>query len=252
MKHVAALALLAVPTATVAADEPPPRIVVSGTGTVTTPPDIATIEYRVVGEGATSDAAVSAMVAKRARIAGGLASLDPRLRSRASEVSVAEVRSPDCRRQYGQPQLSTGACAISGYVASLQMTIRTGTVTEAGTAVGLIGRLEGSDPRLTGFELADAGAAQRRAIAAALADAKAKAQAVAAGSGVALGRLLSVSTNGYGGVQPEEVGVSAVRAVSAPPPPPPPPPIAVDLTPRPIETRTQVTVSYAIAGQGGG
>lgn len=245
----AAMVVLSCPAAASAADDPSPRIVVGGNGDVLTPPDLATIEYRVVGEGVTSDAAVAAMVAKRTRIAAGLASLDPRLQSRASEVSVAEVRSPDCRRQYGQPQLSTGACAITGYVASLQMSIRTGAVKEAGTAVGLIGRFEGSDPRVNGFELADSSAAQRRSIAAALADARAKAQAVAASSGVVLGRILSVSTTGYGGVQPDDVIVTASRAAPpAPPPPPPPPPIAVDLTPRPIPTHAQVTVVYAIGG----
>lgn len=248
MKTIALLAaMLACPAAALAAGDDAPRIVVSGTATVTTPPDLATIDFRVVGEGDTSDAAVAAMVARRARIAGALAALDPRLQPRSGEVSVAEVRGPDCRQQYGQPQLSTGACAVTGYVATLQMTIRTPAVKQAGTAVGLIGRHEGRDARLSGFLLADRGAAQRRAIAAALADAKAKAAAVAEGSGVHLGRIMSVSTTGYGGVEPDEVIVTGSRVPAPPAPPPPPPPIAVDLTPRPIETQGQVTVVYAIA-----
>lgn len=238
-----AAALIAAPA--VAADEPRPRVAVTGNGSVMTPPDLATIDYRIVGEGPTSDAAVTALVARRDRIAAGVAALDRRIAPRASEVSVTEVRSPDCRQDDGRPRLSTGACAVIGYVATLGMTIRTAAVTQAGTLVGLIGRLGGSDPRLTGFALADPGAAQRRAIAAALADAKAKAQAIAQGSGVTLGPLIAVSTGGYeAGVQ--EVVVTGSR-LSAPPPPPPPPPIAVDLTPRPIETQVQVSVSYAIA-----
>jgi hypothetical protein len=251
MKTIVLLAaMLACPAAALAADDEAPRIVVSGTAIATTPPDLATIDYRVVGEGGTSDSAVSAMVAQRARIAGALAALDPRLQPQSGEVSVTEVRGPDCRQQYGQPQLSTGACAITGYVATLQMTIRTRAVKQAGTAVGLIGRYEGRDARLSGFRIADEGAAQRRAIAAALTDAKAKAEAVAQGSGVRLGRIMSVMTTGYGGVQSRDVIAAAppmVQVPVPPPPPPPPPPIAVDLTPRPIETQGQVTVVYAIA-----
>lgn len=230
-----------------AADEPRPRIAVSGSGSVETPPDLATVQFRVVGEGDTSDAAVAALVAKRGRIAAGLAALDRRIEPRASEVSVAEVRGTDCRQEYDRPRLSTGPCAITGYIATIQMTVRTGAVKQAGTLVGLIGRLGGSDPRLTAFTLADPGAAQRRAIAAALLDAKVKAQAIAQGTGVTLGRLLSASNSSYGGYQPV-VEVTGSRLEPPPPPPPaPPPPIAVDLTPRAIETQAQVSVTYEIA-----
>ena len=116
---------------------------------------------------------------------------------------------------------------------------------QAGTLVGLIGRLEGSEPRLTGFALADPGAAQRRAIAAALVDAKAKAQAIASGTGATLGRLIAASNSSYG-----EARFLRVQDDGAPPPPPPPPappPIAVDVTPRPVETQAQVSVTYEIA-----
>lgn len=227
-----------------AQDVPRPRVVVSGTGVVTTPPDLATIDYRIVGEGTTSDAAVAAMVATRRRIDAGLASLGGGIDPRAGEVAVNEVRGADCRQNYGQPQLSSGPCAVIGYAASLQVSIRTGQVKQAGTAVGLIGRLGGKDPRIGGFMLADAGVAERRAIAAALIDARAKAQAVAAGAGVMLGRVQSVSTTGYGGADQEVVVTGS--PVPPPPPPPPPAPIAVDLKPRPIETRAQVTVVYDI------
>lgn len=229
-----------------AAEEQRPRVTVTGNATVTTPPDLATVDYRIVGEGPTSDAAVTAMVARRGRIDAGLAALDRRIEPRASEVAVAEVRGPECR-QYGGQRLSTGACAILGYTATLQETIRTTAVKQAGTIVGLVGRLEGSDPRIGSFALADPGAAQRRAIAAALVDAKAKAQAIAAGTGVTLGRLVAASTGSYGDGTAQDVVVTGTFYRVAPPAPPPPPPIAVNLTPKPIETRAQVSVSYEIA-----
>jgi hypothetical protein len=248
MMLLATISIAAPATAAPAADEPRPRIAVTGSGRVMTAPDLATVDYRIVGEGPTSDAAVTALVVKRDRIGAGLASLDRRIEPRAGEVAVAEVRSPDCRQDDGQPRLSTGACAVIGYVATLGLTIRTAAVKQAGTLVGLIGRLGGSDPHLTGFALAEPGAAQRQAIAAALADAKAKAQAVAQGTGATLGRLIAASTGGYdAGAQ--DIVVTGVRVgapAAPPPPPPPPPPIAVDLNPRPIETQAQVSVSYEI------
>lgn len=240
---LAALAL-ALPGTTAAADEPAPRITVTGSGRATTPPDLATIEYRVIGEGATSDGAVAALVAARKATDAGLASLGQPAPG-AREVSVNEVRDKDCPR-YGPPQLSSGACAVTGYVASVTMTLRTGAVGKAGTVVGLLGRLGARDPHVTDFALAEPGAAQRRAIAAALVDAKARAEAIAAGAGVSLGRLVSASTGGYAGGDVVVTG-SHLRVEPPPPPPPPPPPIAVDLTPRPIETQAQVTVAYEIA-----
>ena len=249
MRHGLLAGLAFCSTAAMAADEPRPRISVNGTGSVETPPDIATISYRIVGEGPTSDVAVTALVAKRGRIAVGLAALDRRIEPRASEVAIAEVRAPECRQDYGRPRLSTGPCAITGYVATVQMTVRTTAVKQSGTLVRLIGRLEGSEPRLTGFALADPGAAQRRAIAAALVDAKAKAQAIASGTGATLGRLIAASNSSYGEARFLRVQDDGAAPPPLPPPPPPPapPPIAVDLTPRPVETQAQVSVTYEIA-----
>lgn len=155
---------------------------------------------------------------------------------------MSEVRGAGCQRGYAQPRLSTGECAIIGYVASLSMALRTPAVKNAGTIVGLLGRLEATEPRLTGFTLADPGAAQRRAIAAALVDAHDRAEAIAVATGSRLGRLVNASTGvNYGG----DIVVSASR-VSAPPPPAVSP-ITVDLAPRPIESQTTVTVTYEIA-----
>ncbi|QJU57565.1 SIMPL domain-containing protein [Sphingomonas sp. AP4-R1] len=241
---------LALPAAAAAqaAEDPQPRIIVSGAGTASTAPDRVGIGYGVHGEGATSDEAVSAMVAKRKAIDGGLAGFAARPQARASQVTIVEVRGRDCNRNtYSNPRLSTGECAIIGYTADLTMDLQTDAVKEAGTIVGLIGRLGGTNPRIERFFLASDADARKRATAEALADAKRQAEAIAAGTDVRLGRLLSASNTGYNGMPAyDEIRLSA-HAVSAPPPPPPPPPIPVDLTPRPIETQVRVQVVYAIA-----
>lgn len=249
MRAILAAGTLVLPfVAQAQAPDAPPRIIVAGTGVASTPPDRATVEYSVRGEGATSDAAVTALVEKRRAIDGGVAGLRVPVQSGASRVSVSEVRSPDCRQGYNAPQLSTGPCAVLGYTAELQVTVRTPATRQAGTMVGLLGRLGATNPRIESFDLADPHAAQGQAIAAALADARAKAQAMAQGAGVRLGPLLSAS-NGGGGYQPEgEIIVTGARLPAPPAPPPPPPPIAVELTPQPITTRATVTVAYEIVG----
>ncbi len=92
-----------------------------------------------------------------------------------------------------QPRLSTGACAILGYAATLPVNLRTHDIADAGTAVGLIGRLGGSNVHVEGFSLADANEARRRAMATALDDARAQAEALAAGTKIKLGQILSIS-----------------------------------------------------------
>lgn len=245
------LILAALVLASPASGQTPPErtIQVSGTGTVRTPPDTATLEFWLRGEGATADAATSALAARQKAVIGGLAGL----LGRGSEVTtgpvgVIEVRGPGCEDARGynaRPRLSEGACAVTGYLATMQGSARTSAIDRAGTAAGLASRLGASDARLQGFTLADPADASRRATAEALRDAQSRAAVIAQGAGVRLGPIVTVS-DGYRG---DIVVSGAMMRAAAPPPPPPPemaPPIALDTRPRPIETRAQVTVSYAI------
>lgn len=244
MLKAAPLLLIAI-AAPALADTPPPRISVTGTGSVFTPPDLAIIAYTIHGEGPTADAAVSALVAKRTAVDNGVAGLVDAA-AKGGQVAIREVRDRACSdSSYGPPRLNTGACAITGYVADLPLEIRTRNVARAATAVGLIGRLGGTDPRIANYTLADPRPAARRAMAAALADAKARAEGIAEGAGVKLGTLLSAS-DGSRTETAEDIVVTGSR-VSAPAPPPPPPPIAIDVTPRPIETQARASVTYQIA-----
>lgn len=237
-----ATTLLAAPA--IAADEPTPRISVSGTGSVKTPPDLAVVAFSVRGEGTTSDQAVAQLVARRQKISAGLTGFAARNDVKASRVAVNEVRGRDCQ-QYGPPRLSVSECAVLGYVAELTMELRTADPARAGTIVGLIGRLEGTSPRIERFALANPKDAERRAIGAALVDARGKADAIAQGMNVRLGAVILATNANYGRVFEQDIIVTG-SSVPAPPPPPPPP-IAIDLTPQPIETQANVMVTYAIA-----
>jgi uncharacterized protein YggE len=223
----------------------PARIEVTGYGEVKTMPDVATITYSVRGEGPASDDAVRAMTASDARIDSAVHAIDPAAVPRTSEVRISPVRSTDCKEQeYGPPQLSTGACAISGYVATQSVTLRTLAVKDSGTLVGLVGRAGGLSPRISSFDLRDNRPEQQQAIDAALADARAKAAAIAAASHVNLGPILNVTSGPRNDRQ--QIVVNDIPTVSAPPPPPPPP-VPVQIRPEPITTTSYLTVIYAIS-----
>lgn len=252
--HLLALAVFAGVPAAAAAAEPvieavpaQPRITVTGFGEVKTAPDVATITYTIRGEGSASDQAVRTMTASAQQIDAALAAIHAAAEAYTDDVKVAVVRSDDCKEQgYGRPQLSTGACAIAGYVATQSVTLRTSAVKDAGTMVGLIGRAGGLNPRVSGYDVRDSRPAQQQAIAAAVADAAIKAQGIAAASHVRLGSILSVNSGPRTDRQQIVISGSRIR-VNTPPPPPPPPPVPVSVNPEPLTTTSYVTVTYAIA-----
>lgn len=240
----ASMLLLSAPAA--AQEQPPQRTIqVTGTGVVQSPPDMAMLEFWIRGEGPSSDAAATALAAKQKAIVGGVGELlGAGSEVTTSDVIVVETRDGSCA-DGNQPRLSVGDCAVTGFLARMQGRIRTRAIEKAGTAAGLAARLGASDARLQGFALADPEAAVRRAGAAAINDARRRAEAVASGAGVRLGSLMTVRDQSY--FSPEaNYGVGA-NSPAAPPAPPPPAAVAIDVKPKPIETRTQVFVTYAIA-----
>jgi uncharacterized protein YggE len=223
-----------------------PSIIVDGYGEVKTMPDVATISYTLRGEGRSSDEAVKAMVAMGARIEASLRSVDPAAEQRTSKVEISGIKKPDCKeRDYGPEQLSTGDCAIVGYVATQAVTIKTAKVTEAGTLVGLAARDGSYDAGVSSFGLQDPRTARQQAIGIAIQDAASKAAAVAAGSRLTLGPIVTVSTSGR--PQGQEIVVTGNRLPQANLSVAVPPPVNVKLTPEPIVTTANVTVTYAIA-----
>lgn len=69
------LGLIATPVMAQSADERVPLIQVMGVGTVSTPPDVATISYSVIGEGRTADDASAALATKQRAIVAELTAL---------------------------------------------------------------------------------------------------------------------------------------------------------------------------------
>jgi uncharacterized protein YggE len=229
---------------------PARAIQVTGTGVVQTVPDIALLDIYLRGEGATPDAATQAIAAKQKAVSGGLVALlgrDGELTT--GNVTVIEARGGACAdaRGYGsQPRLSTGDCAVTGYIATVQASVRTRAVAKAATAAGLASRLGASDARVQGFALSDPQLAQARANAAAIEVARQRAVSLAKGAGLQLGAITAIrdqASYDLSGIESLSVAdaplLPSLRVAS---------PVVIDLKPKPIETRAQVYVTYAITG----
>lgn len=249
MKRMTLCAALLLPSSAFAQGTSERTIQVTGTGVVRTDPDVALLDIYLRGEGATPDDATRALATKQRAVTDGLNGLLGRgSEATASNVTVIEARGEACADARGyasRPRLSTGECAVIGYIATMQLALRTAAVAKAGTAAGLASRLGASDARLQSFALSDPQAAQARATTAAIAAARQQAEAVAKGAGVGLGPIMSMRDSANIEVTGARVGANAMAA--PPPPPPPAPPVEIDVKPRPIETRAQVYVTFAIA-----
>jgi uncharacterized protein YggE len=222
----------------------PARIVVTGYGEVKYMPDVATIIYTVRGEGPTSDDAVRAMTASGARIDTAVHAIDAAAEPHTSEVRITPVRGAECKEEEYRPQqLSTGACAIAGYIATQSVTLRTMAVKDSGTVVGLVGRAGGMSPRIENFGVRDSRPQQEQAITAALADAASKAAAMAAATHVHLGPILNVTSERRNDAQQIVVSGSRITRANALPALPP---VPVSVVPEPLTTNSYVTVIYEI------
>jgi len=171
-----------------------PQVVVHGSGKVETAPTLANLSYSVRGEASTSDEAVRTLEANRKAIADAVLALAP-ADFEDGKLSIEAVRGDECKSgDYDRAVLSSGICAIKGYLAHMDVSLRTTAVKDAATLVGVIGRLKGSEPMVSSFNVADVQTARRAAIAVAVKDAKASAEALALASGARLGRVKPSTT----------------------------------------------------------
>lgn len=248
---LAGLAIIAVSSSAGAQMPLPSQILVSASGTAKTPPDMVTVGFTLRGEGVTSDEASSKLRDSAKAMSAGVAGLLQKAGEyHSSNLSIAQVRSKDCdANSYGPQRLSTGPCAIIGYIATMPATIETSRVADAGTLVSLIGRLGGMDASLRSFWLRDDTVARRRAMQAALASAQMQARLIAEGSGSKLGPLLRVQDADYHEVSLEMPAAAQSANEPAAPPPPPAPRVSVriDLAPEPIQTTVRLMAAYGIA-----
>lgn len=249
--------MMAVPTPLVAQSTPPappPEIRVSGVGTVETAPDLAILDLSLRGEGPTPDDANRQLAARQQALVAGLRSIDPALDLRTETVRLNEIRTGDCGDD-DDVSMSTvadsldgndtkGPCRVTGYRTSVEGEVRTTRVADAGTMVGLAGRLGATGVRISEFALRDPMAAMRRATAAAMDDARARAQLIAEAGKARLGPIRAVSDpEARDGLAVDEL---VARRYYMAAPAVTPPPVAIAVSPGPVRTEARLVVSFAL------
>lgn len=247
----------------------PATITVSATGSVESAPDKATLSVSFRGEGKTADAASAALATRQKAVISGLRSLDPKIEVRTGAVSIREAYAGDCngdRFAMVSDNLETVAdnldamadaisltaddvairtgkkdCTVVGRVAQIEASFIMSSVKDAGTAVGLAGRLGASGARINDFSLRDDSDASNQALARAMANARAKAATIATASGAKLGGIVSVDDGSereaFSGLKMYAMQAPAEMAL---------PPIVIDVSPKPVETSARLTVTFAI------
>ena len=250
--------ILALPAPLAAQDVPPALLLgeirVTGVGTVETAPDVAILAIFLRGEGTTPDQANQQLAKRQEALLAGLRAIDPALDLRTETVRLNEIRTGDCGED-GDDSLSTagaildgkdnkGPCRVTGYRTSLEGQLRTARVTEAGTMVGLAGRLGASGVRISDFTLRDPQAARKRATAAAMANARARAELIAAAGKARLGQIRAVSDPDAGDASADVV-VTGMNSIASPAIVAPPP-VAINVSPGPVRTEARLIVSFAL------
>jgi len=192
---VIALCLLALAQAGLANDDPPPRILVTGEGSVELAPDLAIVNLSVMREAPTARDALTANSEAMRKVQAALAALG--IEQRDLQTSNFDIQP----RYTYPPQSATGAPhtpKLVGYTVRNALTVRVRDLDKLGevldTAVTL-GVNEGGGIQFTNV---DPSAAVAQARSQATKDAMARARTLADAAGVKLGQVLEISEQSYG------------------------------------------------------
>jgi len=187
---LAASVLLAVPAW---ADGLPPAISVTGTATISVPPDLAEVEA-----GVTSDAktAREASETNNATVGKLLLAL------KAAGIDARDIQTSRLSLQPQNAPNRAGSPAITGYRASNRVTVRLRDVAKVAGTIDMLVGAGANDIGGINFMVSQASKLLDDARTQAVADARRKAEIYAKAAGVTLGAPLSISEEGSPGPMP--------------------------------------------------
>jgi uncharacterized protein YggE len=162
-------------------------ISVTGQGTATAPPDMATIRSGVVTQGKTAGEALQANNGAMQQLMQKLKDFhiaDKDIQTSNFQVSPLYQRDPDARRS--EPR-------ISGYQVSNQVAIHIRNLPELGKLLDALVSVGSNQISQIGFGMGDPTGLLNEARNAAIADARSRAQLYAQAAGVSVGQVLAIS-----------------------------------------------------------
>jgi uncharacterized protein YggE len=232
---LATLALAAVPLAALAQSERVPYSIISvtGTGSVTRPPNTASFRASIVTTNDVAAASTSQNNAAYNALREKLAAIgvpETAIRTEWFNVNYVPRPNPLPSSNYGQRY---------GYTTSRLLAIET-SVDGAGKAIDAAVAAGASDISGVQFGLKEQKTLYNNALAAAVADARSQAEALAAAAGVRIVRIRTIASGSQGGSPPSPIALAA-RAMSGAPS------VPTNIVPGgPIEVTATVNISYVV------
>jgi len=186
------LALLAAPAAALAQAAPATEIVVSGTGSVTLAPDIATVGSSVQTNSANAADAVSRNNAIYERIVAALGKLG----IARADVSLAGYNvSYNPKPQNAKPESDV----VYGYTVSRDFSVKVRDIAKAGSVVDACTHAGATSIGGVSFDVDDQRAAQSQATGKAVDDARTKAESIASAAHLHVTGIKTINLGGDGG-----------------------------------------------------
>jgi uncharacterized protein YggE len=186
---------------------PPTRIIVTGTGTVTLPPDEATVDAHVETNSAVATDAVAQNEATYERVVNALLGIGiPRASITLQGYNVSYAAPPNPKPATPNPYVRYGFTVTRSFEISTRTLPLAGKIVDTATAAGATG-ISG-----VSFGLSNASAAAREAMRVAVHDATSKAKSLAADAHL---RIIGVLTVQLEGGQPGTRVIAAERAAPA-------------------------------------
>jgi uncharacterized protein YggE len=213
---LASLALAAtLAPAGVAAQQAEPRLrtlSVSGEGTITAAPEIASLRVGVTSESKTAREASQENADKMGRVVAAL---------RKAGIPEDKIQTVQLTVEPAY-DYNEGQQVLRGFQARNVVEARTRDLERLGEILDAVIQVGGNTVEGIGFELEDPGAAQTRALTRAVDDARRKAEALAKAAGVELGDIQEIAAAYGGGPIPlpmPRLASMEARMEAAPPPP---------------------------------
>jgi uncharacterized protein len=172
---------------------PPARILVTGEGSTTMAPDMASVMLSVSRDASTAREALTANSAAMTKVLDAMAKLGIAKRD-------LQTSSFDIQPRYTYPQPATGADQaprLVGYTVRNSLTVRVRDIARVGEVVDTAVTLGVNEGGSIQFTNDDPAAAIAQARAKAVEDAMARARTLAEAAGVKIGRVLEISEQGY-------------------------------------------------------
>lgn len=199
-------------------------VTVSGSATVRSQPDEATVTLGVQTRALTAEAAMRDNANRMREVIGAV---------RAEGVAADDVATAWVSLY---PQYDHNGIGVEGYVAENQVSVTVRSMQAVGRVIDAAVEAGANLTSGISFGLSDEGAGLERALAEAVADARDKALALAEASGAQLGVVVSVSETGAPFPGPVHRDLGVAEAAGAVPP----------IQPPTIETQVSVTVTWEL------